>query len=191
MFQPGRDDDLAFRFGQDAGVAAMHYLALALWPLGDIERATSLVGRAGERMAGLTHIGTQAYGKWAAAMFELLRGDLERAAPNAVILSRLAREYDLPMWRAYSVFLELARAESGAPVEGLEDMRRGAELLREQNVLFDGLIKIGLAAAEARAGEVDRAVATLDEALTTSERIGSPRLRRRTAPSARRNSAEA
>ena len=35
LFQPGRDDDLAFRFGQDAGVAAMHYLALTLWPLGD------------------------------------------------------------------------------------------------------------------------------------------------------------
>ncbi len=28
LFQPGRDDDLAFRFGQDAGVAAMLYLAL-------------------------------------------------------------------------------------------------------------------------------------------------------------------
>ena len=40
LFQPGRDDDLAFRFGQDAGVAAMLYLALALWPLGDVERAS-------------------------------------------------------------------------------------------------------------------------------------------------------
>ena len=151
----------------------MHYLALALWPLGDVERATSLVGRAGERIAGFAHIGTQAYGKWAAAMFELIRGDLARAAPNAVELARLAREHDLPMWRAYAVFLDgLVKTESGAPVEGLEDMRRGAELLREQNVLFDGLIKIGLAEAEARAGEVDRAVATLDEALATSERTG-------------------
>ena len=44
LFQPGRDDDLAFRFGHDAGVGAMLYLALALWPLGDIERAVSLVG---------------------------------------------------------------------------------------------------------------------------------------------------
>src|SRR3984957_10226085 len=43
LFQPGRDDDLAFRFGQDPGVAAMLYLALTLWPLGDIGRAVSLV----------------------------------------------------------------------------------------------------------------------------------------------------
>ena len=52
-------------------------------------------------------------------------------------------------------------------------MRRAAELLREQNVLvFDGLIKIALAEAEARSGDVDRAVAILDEALATCERIG-------------------
>jgi hypothetical protein len=49
LFKPGRDDDLAFRFGQDAGVAAMYYLAQAVWPLGESERATSLVGRAEER----------------------------------------------------------------------------------------------------------------------------------------------
>ena len=52
-------------------------------------------------------------------------------------------------------------------------MRRGAELLREQNVLmFDGLVKIALAEAEARAGDPDRAIAILDEALATSDRIG-------------------
>ena len=48
-------------------------------------------------------------------------------------------------------------------------MRRGVELLREQNVLmFDGLLKIALAEAEARAGDPDRAIAILDEALATS-----------------------
>ena len=39
-------------------------------------------------------------------------------------------------------------------------------------LIFDGLIKIALAEAEARAGDVDRALAILDEALATSERIG-------------------
>ena len=37
LFQPGRDDDLAFRFGQDAGIAAMCYLSIASWPLGNVE----------------------------------------------------------------------------------------------------------------------------------------------------------
>jgi hypothetical protein len=62
LFQPGRDDDLAFRFGNDAGVAAMFYLALTLWPLDYIARAVSLIGEAGARSAGLAHIASRAQG---------------------------------------------------------------------------------------------------------------------------------
>ncbi len=105
LFQPGRDDDLAFRFGQDVGVAAMIFLALTLWPLGDVERAVSLSRDAAARAASLAHVGTRAYGNWSAAMFELMRGDLSRVAPNAAETARLAREHDLPVWRAFGVFL--------------------------------------------------------------------------------------
>ena len=75
LFQPGRDDDLAFRFGQDPGVAAMAYLAIASWPLGEVDRAISLIDRMQTRIAGLTHVGTLAFGRMYAAMFELMRGD--------------------------------------------------------------------------------------------------------------------
>ncbi len=172
LFQPGRDDDLAFRFGQDAGVAATLYLALVLWPLGDVHRAASLASGAQSRTADLAHIGTHAYANMHAAMFELIRG-LSRAGRHGTELGRLSSEHDLPLWRAFGVFLEgMARAEHRAP-GGLVDMRRGVGLMREQNILiFDGLFKIALAVAEARAGDVDRAVAVLDEALATSERIG-------------------
>ena len=93
-------------------------------------------------------------------MFELTRGDHARPARNPFDLTRLAREHDLPLFRAFAVFLEgWATAADGAVGGGLVDMRRGAELLREQNVLlFDGLLKIALAEAEARAGDPDRAV---------------------------------
>ena len=71
-------------------------------------------------------------------------------------------------------------------------MRRGVELLREQNVLlFDGLVKIALAEAEARAGDADRAVAILDEALATCDRTRPSRVRSGTASRSRRNPAEA
>jgi predicted ATPase len=174
LFQPGRDDDLAFLFAQDAGVAAMNFLALTLWPLGGVERARSLVESARTRSASVTHIGTHAYEKAVAAQFELMRGDLVRAAQNGIELTRLARENDLPFWRLSGIFFEgLATAESGALGSGLEDMRRGAELLREQSVLlYDGLLKILLAETEARAGDVDRALGVLDEALATCGRTG-------------------
>ena len=174
LFQPGRDDDLAFRFGQDAGVAAMCYLAIALWPLGNVRRAVSLVDGAHERLASVAHIGTHPYAKLHAAMFELMRGDRARAAENGSETARLAREHDMPLWRAYGAFFEgLATAERGALGEGLNDMRRRAESLRQQDLLnFDGLFKIALAEAEARAGDPDRAIAILDEALATADRLG-------------------
>jgi tetratricopeptide (TPR) repeat protein len=171
LFQPGRDDDLAFRFGPDPGVLAMHYLALTLWPMGDIGRAVSLVGRAEARIADLTHVGTLAPGRMHAAIFDLMRGDRARVAANAFELTRLAREFDLNLFRAFSVFLEgWASTASGSRLEG---MRRGVELLREQNVLwFDGLLKMALAQAEAQGGDPGRAVAILDETLVTCDRTG-------------------
>jgi len=174
LFVPGRDDDLAFRFGHDSGVAVMLYLALTLWPLGDIRRAVSVVGDAEARIADLAFIGTRVFGKWHVAMFELIRGNLARAATNAAELVRLTREHELTVWKANGSFLEgLAKAESGAPGAGLEEMRRGADLRRKQNLwAWDGPVKIVLAEAEARAGDIDRAVAILDEALATSDRIG-------------------
>ena len=176
LFQPGRDDDLAFRFGHDEGVAAMLYLALTLWPLGDIGRAVSLVIDAEARIADLAHLVTRALGRSYAAMFALMRQDMDmsRAAINGIELAQLTREHDLPFWRAFGVFFEgLASAQGSTAGGGLEAMRRGVELRREQNVLiFDGFLKIALAEAEARAGDVDRAVSVLDEALATCDRTG-------------------
>jgi class 3 adenylate cyclase/predicted ATPase len=175
LFQRGRDDDLAFRFGfLDSGVGAMALLPMALWPLGDIERAVSLELDADARNAALPHAGARAHGKGVVAMFELMRGDLSRAAPNGVELVQLAREHDLSLVLGLGVFLEgVATAESGSVADGLEQMRRG-ELLRGTNFpSYDGVIKIALAQAEARAGDVDRAIAILDEALATVQRTGS------------------
>src|SRR5271165_1790552 len=174
LFQPGRDDDLAFRFGYDVGVHAMALLAIASWPLGEVDRAISLIDRMQTRIAHLTHVGTLAVGRIYAALFELMRGDQARAAPNAFELARIAREHGLRMWGAFGVFLEgWATAARGAAGNGLEEMRRGVELLREQNVLlFDGLFKIALAEAETRAGDTDRAVTILDKALATTDRTG-------------------
>jgi class 3 adenylate cyclase/predicted ATPase len=173
LFQPGRDDDLAFRFGHDVGLGAMLSLALVLWPIGEIGRAISLVDAAEARIAGFTHVGTRAFGTMHSALFEMMRRDLSRASPNVTELARLAREHDLPAWRVFGLFFEgWAKAESGAPADGLEAMGRAAELLREQNIfVYDGLIRIALAENQARYGDVERAVAVLDEALATCERI--------------------
>ena len=113
-------------------------------------------------------------GRMHAAMFDLMRGDRARVAPNAFELARLAREFDLTCFARSACFSRVGRPRQAARRGGgLEGMRRGVELLREQNVLwFDGLLKMALAEAEAQAGDPDRAVAILDEALATCDRTG-------------------
>ena len=154
-FQPGRDDDLAFRFGHDAGVGAMLYLAIAVWPLGDVARAITLVESALKRTDGIAHITTIAYAKMHAAMFELMRGDRSRTASNAGELSRVARDRDLKLWRALGLYLEgWLKFGDGAPEEGRADIARASELLHQQNgVMFDGLRKMAHAEAEASTGD--------------------------------------
>ena len=152
----------------------MLYLAVALWPLGDVGRAVSLVGDAEARIAGLRHIGTRAYEKWHAALFDSC-GATSRAPSG-----RLSNS---PDWRESMTcrcgertrsFSRAWRGRKAARSAGSKTgTRRGAELLREHNVLpYDDLIKIALAEAEARTGDVDRAFAVLDEALATCGRTG-------------------
>ena len=116
VFQPGRDDDLAFRFGFDPGVGAMGYLALALWPLGEVDRAISLIDRMQTRIAEITHAGTLAFARLHTALFELMRGDPARVEPNASELARLAREHKLTFHGAAAAFLEgWVKTHSDAP----------------------------------------------------------------------------
>ncbi len=175
IFNPARDSDLAFRFGQDLGVAAMSYLALALWPLGEVDRALDLIDQVKSRITEIAHIGTIAYGYVHAILFEMMRGEFARAAPLVGALAHLAREHDLRFWRAYGEFSQgWARWRAGERAAGLAEMRGGVAQLREQNAVnFDSLLKGGvLAYAEAQDGDFDAATATLDAAFATSERTG-------------------
>jgi predicted ATPase len=149
-------------------------LALTLWPLGDVGRALHLIEAAKTRMAGLTHIGSVAYGYLHAALFELMRGDFARAAEDGAALAHLASEHDLRLWRAFGVFfVGWAAWRAGGRDGGRAEMRRGVALLQEQNVVvFDGLIRITLAEGEAQAGDFALASASLDSAIAVSERTG-------------------
>jgi predicted ATPase len=173
LFRPGRDDDMAFRFGQDQGVSAMAFFALVLWPLGEIGRAASLNSRMLARIASLMHGNTIALGHMFAAQFALMRGGPMRGDTNSLELARIASAHDLPQFRAFGMFFDgWARVESDL-LGGLDGMRRGVDSLRAQNILiFDGLVKIALAKTEAEAGDPGRAMAILDEALAMAYRLG-------------------
>ena len=93
-------------------------------------------------------------------LFSLMRGDRPRARASVSELARIVRDHDLPVFRAFGEFLVgWATIDDGALADGLEAMRHGAESLRRQNVVvYDGLVKIALAEAEVRAGDLERAL---------------------------------
>ena len=174
IFDPERDRDLAFRFGQDVGVSAMVYLAIVLWPLGEVDRARELVDAAATRIAKLGHLATSTYGLMHSAMFEIIGRNIDRAAPLAKSLSNVAHEHGIALWVAFGTFLEAwTELQSGFPKTGLLNMRRAATLLRQDGVgAFHPLVKTSLAEAEARNGETEAALTTLEQALKDFDRTG-------------------
>src|SRR5271165_144749 len=111
----------------------------------------------------LRNVPTRVYGKIHIAFF---RRDLTQAASNASEIARFARDYDLKYWRPWVLFLEgLAKSESGALAGGLEDMRSGAKRILQNGPLFVPLSNLALGQVEAQAGDLERAIAILEEAL--------------------------
>ena len=174
IFNPNRDSDLAFSFGHDPGVAAMAYLSLTLWPLGEVDRARLLVGDMMRRTMEITHVGTICFANMHAGYLEMMRGDPIQTDPFANALARLARDHDLEMWTAFGVFLGGWTAwQAGVRDAGLAGMRDGVSQLAEQGVVvLDGLIKTKLAQAEADDGAIVAALTIIDEAIAVSERTG-------------------
>jgi len=174
IFDPERDRDLAFLFGQDVGVSAMVYLAIVLWPLGDIDRARQLVDATTTRIAELGHLATSTYGLMHSAMFEIIGRNVDRAAPLAKALSSVAHEHGIALWIGFGAFLEAwVELRSGSPEIGLSNMRGAAALLQQDGVgAFQPLVRTALAEAEARNGETEAALATLEQALKDFDRTG-------------------
>ena len=174
IFNPNRDRDLAFSFGHDPEVAAMAYLSLILWPLGEVDRARRLIADMMRRTTEITHVGTICFANMHAGYLEMMRGDPIQTDPFANALARLAGDHDLKMWTAFGAFLEGWTAwQAGARDAGLAGMRDGVSQLAEQGVVvFDGLIKTRLAQAEADDGAIVAALTIIDQAIAVSERTG-------------------
>ncbi len=174
IFDPERDRDLAFRFGQDVGVSAMVYLAIVLWPLGEVARARELVEATATRIAELGHLATSTYGLMHSAMFEIIGRNVDRAAPLAKALSSVAYEHGIALWISFGAFLEAwVELRSGSPEIGLLKIRRSAALLHQNGVgAFQPLVRTALAEAEAGNGETKAALATLEQALKDFDRTG-------------------
>ena len=174
IFDPERDRELAFRFGQDVCVTAMAFLACVLWPLGEVDRARRLNEDAVARAVGDGHVASIAYAHVVYALFEVMFGNAAQAAPHVTAFGGLARDHDMKLWIAFGSFLEpWARLHLGRGEDYIKDMRHGISMLQHQGVfLYTPLLETALARVEAEAGETETALMTIDRALAEIERTG-------------------
>ncbi len=174
MFDPERDADLVIRFAQDVGVAIMAYLAVALWPLGEVDRARKIAEEMMARTAEIGHVGTTGYALSHFALFEMMCRNRVAAGRHGETLVALARAHEIPMFAAYGAFYgSWSRVQSVDHETGLADMRAAIAAGRKQGIgLNVPLFTTALAEAEAEAGEIDAALATIDGVIAETERTG-------------------
>ena len=75
IFDPERDRELAFRFGQDVVVTANSFLACVLWPLSEVDHARRLAEEMVVRAVRGGHIATIAWVRVVHALFEVMFGN--------------------------------------------------------------------------------------------------------------------
>jgi class 3 adenylate cyclase/predicted ATPase/energy-coupling factor transporter ATP-binding protein EcfA2 len=169
-----RDGPLAHRFGQDLAVAAELFLALTLWPLGEVDRAHRIASSALERARRSGHMPTMAYGHAYMCVLEALRGIPDRAAPHAEALVDISNQHGMEWWRASGTFFRgWARWHAGQRPAALAEMRQGMALGRQHGLLSAPPFFQALAAeAEAGEGRIDEALAMLADLAATIELSG-------------------
>src|SRR5262249_27179551 len=171
LSNPKRDRQLAFRFGLDIGVLARAYLPLALWPLGEVDRARAAAEDTIALATRTEHAPTLAYAHFWMAWFEMVRSDPIRSKAHAEATMALARKHDMNFWRLGAPMADgWAIAAAGGTEAGWDELRRGVADCREQGITaFATSYDVQLAEMKARAGYPDAALAILDRALAEAE----------------------
>ncbi|MDE2374685.1 MAG: hypothetical protein KGL96_10690, partial [Hyphomicrobiales bacterium] len=167
LYDPERDRESAFRFGQDIGVAAKAYLGWSLDQRGDADRARSVIDDMMALALRTGHAATIAYAHYHYAAFEVVRLNVQGARTHAEACLALAREHGMPYWQL------ACAAIGGWAVLRLDGAAKGLPILREAlaagrqrqiHVGFDTFLPYA-ALAEAELGQTDQALETIAAAI--------------------------
>jgi class 3 adenylate cyclase len=174
IYDGKRDHELAFRFAQDTGVSALIVLAMTLWPLGEADKAHRCAMQAIERAIESKHVATIAFAQGYKALFDMMRRDASNAGQHAETLLALAREHSMPQWFAIGTFAQgWARWHSGDCEVGKKGMDNAMALFNERRIRFPVPLCAGLwAETAAHSGQIDAALAILDDTLSEVEGSG-------------------
>ncbi|WP_213288773.1 adenylate/guanylate cyclase domain-containing protein [Bradyrhizobium sp. sGM-13] len=156
----------------DLPFVIMRFLALVLWPIGQIDRARRLAAEA-VRSSGEKRALSQANALVHKAVFDgLCGGPLQQT--ETILALALARDHTMPLYVAAGTYLTgLAKWRAGDRETGLAEMRRGWTLLHENDCyLCEPFWGMQVAMAHAAAGQTDTGLEILRELIDVTEQSG-------------------
>jgi class 3 adenylate cyclase/tetratricopeptide (TPR) repeat protein len=156
----------------DLPFVIMRFLALVLWPIGQIDRARRLAADA-VRCSGEKRALSQANALVHKAVFDgLCGGPLQQT--ETILALALARDHTMPLYVAAGTYLTgLAKWRAGDHEAGLAEMRRGWTLLHENDCyLCEPFWGMQIAVANAAAGQTDTGLEIMRTLIATTERTG-------------------
>src|SRR5882672_1524122 len=176
IYRYEHDRNLTYLYGHDYGIAAASYLALVLWPLGEVDRAEQLAQEAIHHAADGGHVATMVYAHFHKIVLDAVRGSPERAKPHVDAVIELSREHGLLLYTRVSKFWRgWIRWHAGETEAGLREMQDSIALPlvgKMATGLYVPLTWTLLAEAKAGEGQFDDALAILDEQLIEVDRTG-------------------
>ena len=164
-----RDQHLAPRFAYDVSVMAMLNLAMVVWPLGDVDRAVSIVEEALVLALRTGHKPSVAVAHAYTCHLAALRRKPDEAAVHA---RALLDDSPVLFQRAGKTYSGWVRYWAGDP-EGVAETRSGIAMqLEAHGHLFRPTFLTMLAEMEGRSGRPDAGLRTLDSAFGSMHQTG-------------------
>jgi hypothetical protein len=169
-----RDRALALHFGQDIGVSAMVFLALALLPSAltypEVDRARQVLEEALAHAVRSENPQTLAYAHCFAFVFWAMLHDSDRATESANSVIGLAREHGMQFWFAYGTCQEgWVRWHAGDREAGEKRLRERITFIRQQGQFLLPFHEALLAAVEAESGRLESGIAILGSIVAEAE----------------------
>jgi predicted ATPase len=166
MYDPERDREVRFRFGQDTGAVARAHLANTKWQLGEVGPARVLIEEAVAYAIETGHVPTLANTYQLKARFETVCGDAEAARRDAEIVVKLSQENAMTLFTAWGALQSAwASARLDGHETGVMELRQALAVHTNQgNKLYVPFYQGSLAEIEAQ-DDAEGALSRIDEAL--------------------------
>jgi predicted ATPase/class 3 adenylate cyclase len=176
LYDPALHAGLRYQYGQDIGAAAACYLCWALWHLGHVDQAAKIAAEAIEHADAVSHPHTLVYTIChARGMLDIFRRRPDEMRTYARFVVSLCAEHGFPFWGAGGRILDgWATISKGRVYEGLMELRQGLNAWRHHTGarLWLPIFLALQAEGYAKAGESDKALRLIDEAVAVSDETG-------------------